>query len=136
MAVLPLQRDSASAEFFDATARKELLLRQCLPHQHWSPPAAMRCLTCGSADLTWKPCGGRGRIATWALVHGDPRSGGTGPIAVALVELDEGPWLPAQVITSSPNISTGMAVGVSFDRADGGEAVPVFAPLPTPEPNS
>lgn len=132
MTVLPLQRDPASADFFDATANGQLLLRQCVPHAHWNPPAAMTCAKCGTTDLLWKEASGHGRIVSWAVAHGRPASPGQQAprTPVAIVELDEGPWLRGQVKTTAAALVSGMAVTTSFERAAGGEAIPVFEPHP------
>ncbi|QXC46868.1 Zn-ribbon domain-containing OB-fold protein [Rhodococcus qingshengii] len=131
MPVLPLQRDVASAEFFDGTARRELLLRRCVPSGHWSPPASLRCVTCGATTLFWARSSGHGRIISWAVVHRrpTPEDPTSKRIPVAIVEMDEGPWLRGQIVTTRAEpseLAMGLRVEVAFDRADGGEAVPVF----------
>ncbi len=128
MPVATIQRDAASAEFFDGTARGELLVRRCAACDHHDAPQSLSCARCGSDDLTWTPARGTGTIASWTVLHGRPRDGEPVPRNVAaIVELDEGPWLHARIIGAKPEaIATGHRVAVDFVCPEGGEAVPVF----------
>ncbi|MGW2517501.1 Zn-ribbon domain-containing OB-fold protein [Streptomyces sp. NPDC001617] len=137
MTVGIMQRDPATAEFFDGTARGELLIRRCADCGHHSAPRCETCPACGSAALDRVPAEGTGTIASWTLVHGrPPRDGGPAPVtAVVVVELDEGPWLHSQVITTAPQeVRTGIRVTVEFERPEGGEAIPVFRLAPDTVP--
>jgi len=128
-----VQRDAATAEFFDAAARGELLIRRCVGCGHHNAPQSSTCAACHSDDLTWTAATGTGAIASWSVMHGRPRDGGPAPrTVVAIVELDEGPWLHAQLVGADPDtVSTGQPVTVEFERPEGGEAVPVFRLRPT-----
>jgi uncharacterized protein len=125
-----VQRDASTAEFFAGTGRGELLLRRCAACGQFSRPQARSCGQCRSADLSWAPAAGQGTVVSWSVVHG--RAAGGGPPArtvVAIVELDEGPWLHAQLVDISPaTVSGGQRVTVRFERAEDGEAIPVFCP--------
>lgn len=127
-----VQRDAATAEFFDATARGELLIRQCVDCARFNAPQNSTCAACRGDDLTWTVAAGTGVIASWSVMHGRPRDGGPAPrTVVAIVELDEGPWLHAQIVDADPDtVRTGAQVTVEFERPEGGEAVPVFRPRP------
>jgi uncharacterized protein len=133
MTVGTMQRDPATAEFFDGTARGELLIRRCARCDHAAAPRCETCLACGSPELDPVPARGTGTIASWTRVHGrPPRDGGPAPVtAVVIVELDEGPWVHSQVVTDAPqDVRTGLRVAVDFERPEGGEAIPVFRLLP------
>lgn len=123
-----IHRDALSAPFFDGTARGELLLPCCARCAHRMEPVATHCSHCGSRELEWAPATGTGTIVTWTVVH-TRANGSTLRTAVAIVELVEGPWLEAQIVAVDPDdITSGMPVRVGFERADGGEALPVFRP--------
>ena len=132
MPVGAVQRDASTAEFFAGADRGELLLRRCGSCGHSSRPQSRCCGQCGSADLSWSPASGQGTVVSWSVVHG--RAVGGEPPArtvVAIVELDEGPWLHAQLVDIGPDaVEGGQRVTVRFERAEGGEAVPVFCPAP------
>jgi uncharacterized protein len=127
MPVGAIHRDPQSAAFFDGTARGELLLRRCSTCGKLSEPATMTCPACTGRDLGWAPSSRRGCVASWTVVHGKGPDGPT-RTAVALVELDEGPWLEMQVVGIAPEaITAGMRVHVDFERPAGGEALPVVS---------
>jgi uncharacterized protein len=130
MAVLPLLRDDASAPFFDAASTGRLLLRHCRPDRHWNAPSALTCTECGRAGLEWAESAGAGTVLSWAVVHHRPGPDGT-PAAtpVAIVQLDEGPWLRGPLrLAEGVRPGSDLRVRVAFERADAGEPVPVFVP--------
>jgi uncharacterized OB-fold protein len=120
--VLDVVRDEASAPFFDGTARGVLVIKQCDACGHHLRPDASVCSRCHTPDPSWVDAVGTGTLVTWIVVPDEP------PRVVALVELDEGPWLHARLV----DVETGaLAVGdplrVDFEPA-GTERVPVFRP--------
>jgi uncharacterized OB-fold protein len=125
MPVSAIVRDDVSAEFFDGTARGELLLRKCPKCGHINAPHIEACIRCGSPELGWQAAGGTGRVETFAVVHlrGDPPS----RLVVAKIGLAEGPWIDAQIVDVDPDrVQIGDEVTLDFERPEGGEAVPVF----------
>ncbi|WP_106848920.1 Zn-ribbon domain-containing OB-fold protein [Blastococcus sp. Marseille-P5729] len=119
-----IERDDASAEWFDAAADGRLLIRQC-DQGHLGPPQATTCPLCGSTDMQWVEASGRGVIASYAVVHRRDAE----PLPLAIVELDEGPWLRAQVQNANANqLRVGAAVEIRFARPDGGEPIPYAVP--------
>lgn len=128
MAVGVVLRDEGSAEFFDAAARGQLIIRRCAGCGQLDEPGAQVCSGCGSSELIWAPSAGAGTVVARSVVperrlEGEP----AGQTVVAIVELDEGPWLYAQLVDVAPEeAEIGQSVRVDFERPDGGEAVPVF----------
>jgi uncharacterized OB-fold protein len=130
MSVGAVKRDAATAEFFDATGRGELLIRECRACSRFDVPQATACAHCGSADLTWAVARGTGTVASWTVVYGRALGDGPAPrTVIAIVELDEGPWLQVHLADVPPEaVTAGLKVVVGFERPEGGEAVPVFRP--------
>jgi uncharacterized protein len=130
MSVGPVQRDEATAEFFDGAAAAQFLLRQCA-EGHFSEPAAAGCTTCGRTELDWVAAEGGATLVSWAVSYGRPAGDELAPRTVlAIGELDEGPWWWAQ-LDGAPEYGSRLAVGqrlrLEFRRADAEyEAVPVF----------
>ncbi|MDT7638877.1 MAG: uncharacterized protein QOC83_3165, partial [Pseudonocardiales bacterium] len=121
---------------FDAASAGRLLLRRCRTGGHWNAPAALTCTECGQANLEWADSAGVGSVLSWAVVHHKPGPDGT-PAAtpVAIVQLDEGPWLRGPLrLAEGACPGSGLRVRVAFGRADGGEPVPVFVPDPAVRP--
>lgn len=131
--LLALPRDPASAPFFDAAAEGRLLVRRSAATGEYLPPAA-QVDSAGGTELEWVEAAGTGRIASWAAVHRKPDAQGrTFPVVVAIVELDEGPWLHARIVRAAPgDVASGAPVTVEFVRPEGGETLPVFALVPGP----
>lgn len=119
--------DDQSTAFFEGTGRGELLLRHCLDCGHWCAPETQACTACHSANLKWLASSGLGRIATFGIVHA--RGNPPGRIAVAVVEVNEGPWIQTQIVAAAPGtLQIGDRVQVGFEQPKGGEALPVFRP--------
>jgi hypothetical protein len=123
-------RDETTAAFFDGTAAGQFLIRRCSPAGHASRPQVRQCSTCGSTELRWEPASGQARLVSWAVVPG--RRGGEDdapgpPTVVAVAELDEGPWWWSQIVGADPaSLVEGQRLRIGFERAEGGEVVPVF----------
>ena len=95
-----VERDEASAEFFTAAARGELLVQRCTRSGDVLGPEARTCPSCGSADLVPAVASGRGTLVSWAAVHQAPvpSLAAAVPYVTAVVELAEGPWLTVRLV--------------------------------------
>ncbi len=112
----PARRDEMTAAWFDGLNSGRLLLRSC-PRGHRSRPDVLACDVCGTLDLGWAEARGRGRVVAVALDHA------TRPFTnLAIVELDEGPWLTTRV--DGPPVERGQEVVVGYEHGEG-EAYPV-----------
>jgi uncharacterized protein len=132
MPVVPVRRDEQSAEFFDAAARGELAVRQCrnghfLTSTYSYAGAAVACPECYSTELDWVAASGQGRLVSWTAIHA---RGAERPQLTGLVELAEGPWIYATILTSDPrSLAVDQPLTVEFIRPGDGEAVPAFRPV-------
>jgi uncharacterized protein len=128
MTVGPVERDPATAEFFDGTASGQFRLRRC-PDQHYSEPAASQCTTCGRTDLEWIAASGGASLVSWAVTwtRGEADSE-PAPTVLVIGELDEGPWWWSQLVGVSPDaVAVGQRLRTEFQRSGPEyEAVPVF----------
>ena len=128
-----VERNEASAPFFDAARRGELLIRRCTACGRLYPPHHKRC---GDSDaVEWQEASGRASLVTWAVDHGSAVSpeltGADGASSViGIVELAEGPWMNTALPGIDPlQLSEGMPMQVHFVELGGGEPVPVFLPV-------
>jgi uncharacterized protein len=135
MTVGPVDRDDATALFFDAAATGTLLLRRC-PDGHVSEASVEGCTSCGRTNLEWVPASGDATIVSWSVVHHRNLSNGdSGPVTILVIaELAEGPWWWSQIIDvpDQTQLTIGMPLNLTFvQHDDHSEAVPVFRLAPT-----
>ncbi len=105
------------APFWDALRRHELVVQQCAACGRLRFVPSELCPHCYSAHATWSPVSGRGRVYTYTVVHRAPTPAyqAEAPYALAYVELDEGPRLPARLVDVDPHtVEVGMPVEVVF----------------------
>jgi uncharacterized protein len=131
-------RDEASASFFDAAARGELLVKRG-PSGTVLAPESRTDPTTGSSDLQPWVASGEGTLVSWAVVHRAPLPvlAASVPYVSAIVELAEGPWLMVRLLVEDPaRLRVGDPVRARYLRSgqgeqngeEEGEVVPVFEP--------
>jgi uncharacterized OB-fold protein len=120
-------RSAETAEFLDASARGEFLVRQCAVG-HFSEPAAACCTTCHAAELTWTAASGKARLVSWAITHTTDEAGEPAANILAIGELEEGPWWWSCIPDADPaDLTVGAPLRVAFERAaNAEESLPVF----------
>lgn len=132
MSGFSIQRDEASAAFFDGAAQRTLMIRRCPRCGKTFAPKHGHCAD--GTELTWVPASGLATLVTWATDHTlvlDPAlAGPDGRTATfALVELAEGPWLQVPIVDANPQLlEADMAMEVCFVRPGEGETIPAFTP--------
>lgn len=123
--MLPIDRDDASAEWFDAAAEGRLLIRRCA-EGHLSAPQTTTCPQCGSTELQWTEVAPRGSLASYSVFHRRD----TEALPVAIVELADGPWLRMQVQDVEDDaLRVGLPVEIRFAAPEGGEHIPYAVPV-------
>jgi len=122
-----VRADERSAPFFAAAGRDVLLIKRCPACGHWLAPEATGCTGCGGAQLDWAAASGQGALAAWAVPHPGPAGA-----VLALVELDEGPWLHTRLElddgAGADRLRAGLGVTARFVHPAEGESYPVFRP--------
>lgn len=110
--------DVSSAPFWAATRAGRLLLPRGRDGAlRWPPPPS-------ASD--WVEVSGRGTVWTFSVVHRSSHDAPPVPYVMAVVELEEGPFMFANVIADEVEI--GMPVVVAFEELESGEMLPVFRP--------
>ena len=127
-----IRADDRSAPFFAAAARDVLLIKRCDRCDRWLDPGATGCPECGAADPRWEQAAGRGRLISWAELPAGKPGPADAPGVLALVELDEGPWLRTRLegtgATGTAGLRPGLRVIAYFVHPAEGESYPVFRP--------
>jgi len=122
----------ATLPYWQGTHVGELRLQRCgacaghvfYPRTH--------CPHCGAAALAWVRASGRGRLHSYVINHlAAPGWAGQMPIIVAVVALDEGPRLLANLVGVAPDpaqLELDMPLQVVFE-ARGEQVLPMFEPM-------
>ncbi|MUL82322.1 MULTISPECIES: OB-fold domain-containing protein [unclassified Mycolicibacterium] len=129
----PVDRDTASAAFFDAAARGELLVKRAPQSGMILAPEARTDPQTGSGGLEPFVASGEATLISWSIVHRAPLPAllASVPYISAIVELAEGPWLIVRIVTANPDrLRAGLEVTVRYLRSGrgDGEVIPVFTP--------
>ena len=119
---------AGAAAFWEGCAEGVLRMRACGACTAWHHMAPDRCPRCRSSELTWVSASGRGRVASWTVVHRAPGPAlrAEVPYALGLVDLVEGPRMMARLVGPLDDVRVGAAV--RFRTVDGvdGRKLPAF----------
>lgn len=86
------------------------------------------CPECASRKLTWTPVSGRGTIFTFTVADRSTFET-SGPLVVALVELEEGAMMVTNIVTASPEtLEIGAAVRLTYEKISDEITLPMFEP--------
>ena len=117
-----------SKPYWDGCARGELLFQRCAGgHIVFNP--ASRCRVCLSTDLRWEQSRGSGEIYTWSVVWRPQTPEFQIPYVAAIVQLDEGYQMIANVVhCDHEDVHSGMRVVAVFHPISEEISLPYFAP--------
>ncbi|MEU1997566.1 OB-fold domain-containing protein [Nocardia gamkensis] len=104
-----------------------LMIYRCVRCEKLLAPIASVCSSCGSGELTRVPSSGTGSVVSWRVVDRAPtdRQGGLVPLTIAIVELDDGPWVYTSLEGQIPS-SSSRSVRVRFQPHPPEGRFPVF----------
>lgn len=125
MSLLPVVRDAWSSPFFDAAAQGRLTVLRCEDCGKYSGPQSRRCAHCASERIAWVESTGTGELVTWAIPHRREGQVAVPDYVIAIVQLDEGPWIHAHG-SASQALRAGQRLSVGLAAVDGGESLPVL----------
>ena len=118
-----------SQAYWEAAVREELLLRRCTAcGKHHFPPRYL-CPKCWSDRLEWTKSAGEGVVYSFTVMHRAPMPAFAQrvPYVVALIDLDEGPRMMANIIgDDARETKVDDRVSVCFEERPGGSKLPQF----------
>jgi uncharacterized OB-fold protein len=130
----PAPAVNADNEFFwEGVRRHELRIQRCEGCGRLIVPPGPRCPSCGSFEMGWVAASGGGTLYSFAVPEHPKAAGFSYPLAVALVELDEGTRTVANLVgVDRDRMTIGMALELCWlEGATGGLPLPQFrAPSP------
>ena len=123
--------DEDNEEFWASCKRREMRLQQCSDCGYWRYYPTPVCHQCGSFNHEWKKVSGRGTVYTYSVVYrpASPAFAEDVPYVYAVVELQEGPMMPTNVVGIEPEkVEIGMPVKVTYDDVTDEVTLPKFEP--------
>ncbi len=113
--------------FFEGARQHKLLIQRCAACGTLRHPPRPSCAHCRSFDWDTVTASGRGTIYSYVVNHYPQVAAFDYPLVVALVELEEGTRLVANVSGITPDtVAIGMAVQAEFEAFDDELTLPVF----------
>jgi 3-oxo-4,17-pregnadiene-20-carboxyl-CoA hydratase alpha subunit len=121
---------SRDTEFFwEGTAAGELRIQKCGACGALRHPPGPACPQCGALEPKYVVASGRGEVYSYVVHHHPPVPGKELPFVVALVELEEGVRLLAELAGVPPEgVRIGLPVTASFVKVDDELTFPVWRP--------
>ncbi len=117
------------AFWFEGARRHELLIQRCTACGTLRHPPLPACPSCRSFEWDTVPASGRGVLYSFVVVHHPQVPAFDYPLAIGLVELEEGTRLVADLEGLGPDRwEVGMAVEARFVDYDDELTLPVFHP--------
>ncbi len=123
-----------SDHYWQKAKEGELWLRKCnaCGEAYFYPRDISPC--CFSRDTTWIKASGKATLYTYGIVQRAPHPGFVEdvPFVTAIVELEEGPTMPTNIVIDDPtpeNLQVGMALEAVFEDITDTIALPKFKPV-------
>ena len=118
-----------SSFFFEGVAAGKLLVQRCAACGVLRHPPRPACPECRSLEWDTVESTGRGTVYSFVVVHYPQVPAFDYPLPIALVELDEGTRLVADLVDVAPDdVRIGMPVEVRMVAVDDELTLPMFAP--------
>lgn len=115
--------------FWDGARAGELRIQKCGSCGNLQHPPEPFCPACGATDPGWIVSKGAGAVFSFVTYHEPKLPGFAYPYVVAVIELDEGSRLVANVEGIDPAaVKIGTRVKVEFRKVDDETTLPVFVP--------
>lgn len=128
---LPLIRPE-TAPFWEAARAGRLVFQECRACGTRQLFPRTVCRHCLATELRWAESAGRGTVLSHTTIHqaAHPAFAADVPYVYAIVELDEGPRLPTNIVGVPPEaVRIGMPVRVVFTPVTAAISLPHFTPL-------
>ncbi len=119
-------RNQDTAYFWEGTEQGELRLQKCNACGELRHPPGPVCPTCHAMDRGFVVASGRGTIFSFLVHHAPKMPGRELPVTIALVELEEGLRLVADVRGNPEDLAIGDAVVVGWDKVDDDLTLPIW----------
>jgi uncharacterized OB-fold protein/acyl dehydratase len=128
---MPPTKGHDNAWWWDGVDRGELLIQKCSSCGKLRHPPRPMCGECQSLEWESIASQGKGTIHSYVVMHHPKIPGYDYPLAVAVIDLDEGTRFVSNIVDCDPgDVEIGMRVEMKMEAVDGGWSLPVFRPVP------
>lgn len=119
-----------NAWWWEGVARGQLLIQKCSACGELRHPPRPMCGNCRSTEWETIASEGRGSVYSYVVMHHPRVPGYEYPLAVALIDLDEGIRFVSNIVGCSPSeVKIGMRVAMEMEVVDDDWSLPVFRPV-------
>jgi uncharacterized OB-fold protein/acyl dehydratase len=126
-----------NAWWWDGLARGEILIQRCAACGELRHPPRPMCPNCQSTSWDFVASAGAGTVYSYVVIHYPEVPGYEYPLVVAVVDLEEGTRLVANVEGCAPDdVHIGMAVQAFVEDVDDELKLPIFRPAGDPDARS
>jgi uncharacterized OB-fold protein/acyl dehydratase len=116
--------------WWDGITAGELRIQRCKGCQTLRHPPRPMCGNCQSIEWDWAISKGAGTVYSYVVMHYPPIPGYDFPLPVAVIDLDEGTRLVANVAGCKPgDVKIGMRVQAKIEAVDEEMKLPFFYPM-------
>jgi uncharacterized OB-fold protein len=125
--------DPVTRPFWDSLRAHAIQLQRCQGCGRYVYYPRPLCPSCGSRDLVWTPVSGRGVVHAFTIPHrqANPFFAARVPYVVALVELEEGARMMANLVDVEPTpeaVHVGLRVEIVYEDVTDEVTLPAFRP--------
>jgi uncharacterized protein len=118
-----------TAFFWEGAALGELRIQRCGVCKALRHPPGPACPACGALEPEYVVASGLGEVYSYVVHHHPPVPGKELPFVIALVSLEEGVRLLAELVdVPVPEVRIGLPVRISFVPVDDELTLPVWRP--------
>jgi uncharacterized OB-fold protein/acyl dehydratase len=118
-----------NAWWWEGIERGEILIQKCASCQELRHPPRPMCASCQSTEWDFVASAGRGTIYSYVVIHYPEVPGYRYPLVVAVIDLEEGTRLVANVEDCDwQAVEIGMEVQGFVEAADDALKLPIFRP--------
>lgn len=117
--------------YWKSVRNHQLKFLRCEECGSWINYVKLLCPSCGSRELSWNVCSGKGKLYSYSILHraSSPAFKEKTPYVLAIVELEEGIKMMSHLINCDlAQVDVDMEVEVVFDDVDEQISVPYFQP--------